>query len=87
MLNVHQKYVYGEFKSIASNNETHLGLHVKCPTFMPDFKKIEIFSTDFPWKYQMWNFTKIRPVEAVLIRADRRTDITELEVLLWKEKD
>jgi hypothetical protein len=24
----------------ASSNETYLGLHVKCPTFMPDFNEI-----------------------------------------------
>jgi hypothetical protein len=33
--------------NVSCNNKTYLGLHVKCPIFLPDFNKICILSTDF----------------------------------------
>jgi len=32
---------------VASNNKTHLGLHAKCPKFLPDFNQVGSFSTNF----------------------------------------
>jgi len=32
---------------IAGNNETYFGVHPKCPIFLPNFKQIWNFSTDF----------------------------------------
>jgi hypothetical protein len=38
--------------NVSSNNKTHLGLHVMCPIFLPDFNQIWIFSTDFSESFQ-----------------------------------
>lgn len=40
----------------ARNNKTYLGLHVKYPTFLPDFNEILILPTDFRKspEYQIW---------------------------------
>jgi hypothetical protein len=70
---------------IASNNQTYLGLHVKCPIFLSDFTQILIFSADFD-KSIISNFTNVRPVGDELIhadgqmdgRTDRQTDMTKL---------
>jgi len=35
-----------QFK-VTENNEMYLGLHVKCPTVLPDFNQIFILLTDF----------------------------------------
>jgi hypothetical protein len=42
--------------------------------FLPDFNQIFIISTDFHTSPPVSNFKEIRPVRAVLIYADRRTD-------------
>jgi hypothetical protein len=42
---------------------------------LPDYNQIWDFSTDFNKNFAVSNFTEIRPVEAALIHADRRTDI------------
>ena len=33
--------------SVVGNTKTYLCLHVKCPTFLTDFKEIYVFSADF----------------------------------------
>ena len=33
--------------TVTENNEMYLGLHVKCPTVLPDFNQILILLTDF----------------------------------------
>ena len=62
--------------------KNHIGLHVKYPSFLPDFSKYflenlsgifnsrQIFQKLFGYK----NFMKIRPAGAELYHADRRTD-------------
>ena len=50
----------------------HLGLHVKCPTFLSSSNQILIFSTDF--QKCIW------PVGAALIQ-DGRTDMTKVKAL------
>ena len=60
---------------------THIGLHVKCPLFLSDFKETWIFSTDFEKKNQVSNFMKIHPAGAELFRCgwtDGHTDMTML---------
>jgi hypothetical protein len=41
-----QKYFYG-FIYVADNNNTYLGLHVKCPIVVSDFNRLWSFSTHF----------------------------------------
>jgi hypothetical protein len=51
-----------------------VGLHVKCPLFLPDFKENRILSEVFQKKNtQTSNFTKIRPEGAELYHADGQT--------------
>jgi hypothetical protein len=33
--------------TVTEDNEMYLGLHVKCPTVLPDFNQILILLTDF----------------------------------------
>jgi len=47
---------------MSTSTKTYLGVHVKCPTFWPDFNQIWIYSTD------------IRSVDVTLTHADIRTD-------------
>jgi hypothetical protein len=63
--------------NVARNNNTYLGLYVKCPTFVTHFNYPLIFSTDFR-RTLISNFMKISPVEAALIHADRRTGMTKV---------
>ena len=42
--------------------------------FLSDFNQIFIISTDFHTSSPLSNFKEIRPVVAVLIYADKRTD-------------
>jgi hypothetical protein len=56
-------------------SQMYTGLHVNHPLFLSDFNTIRIFSTDFQKNTQLWNFIKIRPIEAQLFHADGRTDM------------
>jgi len=49
----------------------YLGLHVKYPSFVSDFK---LFLDRFSKNIQIPNFTKIRPVGAELFHLNGRTD-------------
>ena len=52
----------------------YISLPIKHPLFFSGFNETWTFPTD-PWKQtQISNFMKIRPVEAELFHADRRTD-------------
>jgi hypothetical protein len=53
--------------------ETHVGLNVKCPIFLCDFKQIRSFETDFHKNSPIPNLTKFRPVGAALLHVDRLT--------------
>ena len=55
---------------VTGSNRTYLGLHVRCPILLSDFNNMWIFSRDFH-ESRLSNFTKIRPVGAELIHADR----------------
>jgi len=52
------------------NNNTYLGLHVKCLTLLSNFNQIWIFLTDFDIKFPIPNFMEIYPVGATLMYAD-----------------
>jgi hypothetical protein len=56
---------------VACNNETYLGLHVKCPMFLSHCNQIwgSPPPDRFSWKSPISNFTKIHPVRVALIRA------------------
>ena len=51
-----------------------IGFHVKCPLFLPDFTDSWIFSTYSGENTWTKNLMKIRPAEAELFNAERRTD-------------
>ena len=51
-----------------------LCLHVKCQIFFFEILPKFGLSRKFSRKFSLSNFTKIRPVEATLILADRQTD-------------
>lgn len=64
--------------NVTVNNETYLGLHVKCPTFLPDFNQTWIqanmdFHKRFVWKSPISNFMVICPLGAMLMHVDRQT--------------
>ena len=67
-----------------SRNTKHLGVHVKCQTLLSNFNQIWTFSTYPPPSSHRnppkLNFTKIRPVGAAVIKADRqrRSDMAKL---------
>jgi len=48
----------------------YIGLHVKYPSFLPDFNETLIFSTIFSKNAQVSNFLKIPSVGAELYHAD-----------------
>ena len=54
----------------------YIGVHVKYPSFLSDFNKNSIFSTEFFFfaNIQISNFMKIRPVGAELFHTDGQTD-------------
>jgi hypothetical protein len=52
----------------------YIGLHVKVPLSLTDFKENWIIFTDFRKNTDMSNLNKIRPVGAEF-QANRRTDI------------
>jgi hypothetical protein len=62
----------------AGDTETNLGVYVKWPIFLSGFNQILSFSTDFRKSLQCQFSTEIRPVEATLINANRRTDVAKL---------
>ena len=59
---------------IAGKNKTYLYIYVKCPTFLPNFKQIWIFLTDF----FLWNpnieFHRNLSSESSAFHVDRQTD-------------
>jgi hypothetical protein len=61
---------------VACNNETYLGLHVKCLMFMSYFKNISSFRTYLHGSPKYHIFTEMPPVGDALIRVDRRRDRT-----------
>jgi len=63
---------------VAGNDKTTLDLHVKYPTFLPDFSQIGIFFDRFSQKPPVPNFTEILAVGAALIHAIRRTDMRKV---------
>jgi hypothetical protein len=69
--------VYPMLICTAVNNERYLGLHVECPIFLPYFKQIWSFLTDFH-SSPLSNFMKICPLEEALIHVDRGTDMTKI---------
>jgi hypothetical protein len=52
----------------------YIGLRVKYPIFLSSCNDGLIFSKRFAQRIQIQNLIKIRPVEAALFYADRRTD-------------
>jgi len=62
----------------------YIGLYVKYRLLLLDLNVTLRFLTNFRKNTQMPNFMKIRPVEAELFHADRRTDMTKLIVALRK---
>ena len=47
----------------------YIGVHLKCPLFLSDFKETRIFQIGFSNNPQISNFVEIRPVGAELFRA------------------
>ena len=64
--------------SDAGDNKQQPDLHEKCPIFLADFNEIWIFSSDFHRSPPSSYFTEIYRLGAVLIHADRLTDIMKL---------
>ena len=62
-------------------SKMYIGLHVKYPLFLSDFKEMQIFLTDFSKDTQISNFMKIRSVGAELFHAERQTDMRRLKIL------
>jgi len=60
----------------AGNNKAYLGLHVKCPTALSDFKQIWSVSTDL--RKSQWNQISRKFVQWEL-RWYMRTDMTKLK--------
>ena len=58
----------------------YVGLHVKSRLFFSDCNETWIFFDSCSKNTQILNFMKIRPLEAELFNADRRTDMTKLIV-------
>jgi hypothetical protein len=63
--------IYKIFRN-AINKRTYLGLHVKCPQLLSDFKEIRNFQTDFH-ESPLSSFNENRPVGASLMHADSGT--------------
>jgi hypothetical protein len=64
MIPLHSKRALLWTAKLARNNKIHLGLHVKCPIFLPDFNKISGFFHSI-FKSPISNFTEIRSVGTV----------------------
>ena len=62
----------------ATIKEKYLVLHVKCPIFWGDWRKIWSFLARFSQKSPLPDFNEICPVGVTLIREDRWTDMTFL---------
>jgi hypothetical protein len=69
-------------RCVAGKNKTYLSLHVECRIFLSDFNRFMSFSTDFH-RRPIPNFMKICPEETVLIRTDRRMNMTQLRGAFW----
>jgi hypothetical protein len=74
----HSKWALLWRVNVAGKNRKYLGLHVRCPIFLPNFNQICIFSTDFYKSPPISDFTEFRPVGTALTHGDRRTDTTKL---------
>jgi len=59
--------------NVSGIRNIYLGLRVKYPVSVPDFKQIMIFSTYFH-KSPLSNFTEIRRIGAALMLVDGQTD-------------
>ena len=57
--------------NITSNNNTYLGLHVKCLTVLPTFNQTWIFLIDFHESPPISNFMEIYPVGTMCIHVQR----------------
>jgi len=69
---------YEELSEIWS--KMYVGLHVKCPLFLPYCNKTWFFSTVFEKSSEKYIFMKSRPLGADLFHADGWTDTTILIV-------
>ena len=54
---------------------------VKYPVWLSYLMKLEISQQIFEQRNQVWNFIKIRRVEAEMFHADRQADVTNLTVI------
>jgi uncharacterized protein with PQ loop repeat len=63
--------VYNMIRTVV--NIMYLRVHVMCPIFLSDFIQILIFSTDI-LRVSVSNITKIHPMRAALMRAERWTE-------------
>ena len=63
-------------------SQMYIGLHVKCPLFLSDLNETLIFSTDVQKLLKCLKPVKIRSVRAELLRADGRSDKTDMTKLL-----
>jgi len=64
--------------------KNYIGPHVNYPFLLSEFNETSIFFDRFSKKTKIPNFMKIRPQEAELFHADRRTDTTKLIVVFRK---
>jgi hypothetical protein len=54
-----------------------VGLHIKCPLFLPDFYRKWKTSTNFSENSSVSNFIKIHSAALELLHADKGTDIKQ----------
>jgi hypothetical protein len=57
---------------VKQQRKIYRSLHVKCPTFLPNFNHMLIFVTSFQ-KFQISNVMRIHPVVAEVIHVNRET--------------
>jgi hypothetical protein len=74
ILNVAQKLLLLRI-NVAGNDETYLGLHIKCLIFLPDFDEIWSFWADF-YKSSQYQISRISVQWGLrwCMQTDRRTD-------------
>lgn len=64
--------------NVAGSSKTYQGLDVKCRYLLCQTVPIYAIFGSFSHKFSTSNLKEIRPMEAALIRADRRTDTTKV---------